>query len=129
MGMRTLITLLILGSATSAAAQTVLDPPRRDPTIRDLTYAQDAQRNADARAARNRDIAQSNELSVNQATAQTDRVIANVTAATARPPATPLALDPHAPPPMIDVGQLAQIPDATLAASNARARAAADNRH
>jgi hypothetical protein len=129
MGMRTLIILLILGSASSAAAQTPRDPPRRDPTLRELTYAQDAQRNADARAARNRDIALANQLSVNQATVQTDRVIANVAAATARPPVTPLALDPRAPPPMIDVSQLAQIPDAMLAASNARARAAADNRH
>jgi hypothetical protein len=119
MRMRTLIVLLALGSATAASAQ----------PLRDLTYAQDAQRNAEARAARERDIAQTNQLSVMQAVAQTDRVLANVAAATARPPVTPLALDPHAPPLMIDVSQLAEIPDATLAASNARARAAADNRH
>lgn len=118
-GMRTLIVLLVLGAATAASAQ----------PFRDLTFAQDAQHNADARAARGRDISQTNELSVIQAGVQTDRVLANVAAATARAPVTPLALDPHAPPPMIDVSQLAQIPDATLAASNARARAAADNRH
>ncbi len=117
-GMRVLVPLLVLGvSATAAGAQ----------PLPALTYAQDAQRNADARAARNRDIAQTNELAVMQATSQTDRAIIN-TAAAHRPPVTPLALDPHAPPPMIDVGQLTQIPDATLAASNARARAAADNR-
>ena len=122
--MRTLTPLLASladrrGRSPAAAAQ----------PYRDLTYAQDAQRNAEARAARDRDIALTNELAVMQATAQTERALANVAAATARAPVTPLALDPHAPPPMIDISQLAEIPDATLAASNARARAAADNRH
>jgi hypothetical protein len=34
----------------------------------------------------------------------------------------------HGPAPQIDLSQLATIPDATLAASNARVRAAAENR-
>jgi hypothetical protein len=122
--MRTLILLLIpallvAGSAAPAAAQ----------VYRDLAISQDALRAAEARAARNRDIATGNELSVMQAGAQTDRALNNIAASRIAAPLPTVPSNPAAPPPKIDPAQLAEIPDATLAASNARAVAAAANRH
>ena len=116
--MRTLIILLILGSAAPAAAQ----------PYRDLTFSQDAQRAAEARAARAHDISAGNDLTVKAAGAQTDKALSNVAASRASPAVPTIPFNPAAPPPKIDASQLASIPDATLAASNARAVAAADNR-
>ncbi len=116
--MRSLVILLVLSVAAPAAAQ----------PLRDLTYAQDAQRAAEAQAARDRDIALTNQLAVMQATARTQETLADIAAARIAPPVLSAPSDPSAPPPRIDPSQLADIPDAILAASNARARAAADNR-
>lgn len=116
--MRTLVILLALAAAAPAVAQ----------PFRDLTYAQDAQHAADARAARARDVTLTNDLAVLQASAQTERALNNIATARIAPPAPVAAPDAGLPPPNIDPSQLAQIPDATLAASNARARAAAQNR-
>jgi hypothetical protein len=117
--MRTrLILLLALGAATPTLAQ----------PLRDLTIAQDTQRAAEARAAHDRDIALTNQLAVMQAAARTQQTLSDIASARISPPVLSAPLDPNAPPPKIDLSQMVEIPDATLAASNARARAAADNR-
>lgn len=116
--MRTLAVLFVLVSAAPAVAQ----------PFHDLMLAQDSQRAAEARAARDRDIALTNQLAVMQATARTQQTLSDIASARIAPPVTNAPLDPKAPPSRIDLSQLVEIPDATLAASNARARAAADNR-
>ena len=121
--MRTLVILLapalLIGSAGAPAAAQ---------PFRDLTYAQDAQHAAEARAARNRDISMSNDLAVKEAGDRTDKALSNIAASRVIPPVPTIPSNPAAPPPRIDPSQLAEIPDAELAASNARAKAAADNR-
>jgi hypothetical protein len=89
----------------------------------------DAQHVADAQAARGRDIAQTNDLSVLQDRVQTDEVLSRLAAARGASAVPTVPFNPKAPPPRIEMSQLAQIPDATLAASNARAVAASQNRH
>jgi hypothetical protein len=113
-----LLVPLVLIRATPAAAQ----------PFRDLTLSQDAQRAAEARAARSRDISTGNDQTVRDAGAQTDKALSNIAAARVNPAVPTIPFNPAAPPPKIDASQMAEIPDATLAASNARARAAADNR-
>ncbi|MGZ6015420.1 MAG: hypothetical protein ACXWKM_06710 [Phenylobacterium sp.] len=116
--MRTLVILLGLASAAPATAQ----------VYRDLTYAQDGLRAADARAARARDVTLTNDLAVMQATARTQQTLSDIASARITPPVVAAPLDPKALPPALDLSQLVEIPDAALAASNAQARAAADNR-
>jgi hypothetical protein len=116
--MRGLVILLMLAAAGPAAAQPYLG----------LQLSRDAQAAADAQAARSRDIAVTNELSALQAHAQTDQALANLQAARISPTVPTVPFNPKAPPPVIDPRQIASIPDAALAASNARIRAAADNR-
>jgi hypothetical protein len=117
--MRTsLIFLLLLSGATPTLAQ----------PFRDLTIAQDGQRAAEARAARDRDIALTNQLAVMEAAARTQQALSDIAGGRISPPVLNAPLDPNAPPPKLDLSQLVEIPDATLAASNARARAAAANR-
>lgn len=116
--MRALIIPLLAALATPAVAQ----------PLRDLTLAQDAQRTAEARAARTRDIAVTNDLATREAGDRTDRALSNIAAARVSPPVPTVAFNPGAPPPKIDPSQMVQIPDAALAASNARVRAAAGNR-
>ena len=120
--MRALIILLVLAIAAPVAAQ-----PSRDVVYRDLTFAQDAQRAADAQAQRNRDIALTNERAVTQARARTDQALSDIAAASVRPTVPTVPFNLAAPPPKIDPSQLAEMPDSVLAASNARARAAAEN--
>jgi hypothetical protein len=121
--MRALIILPVLLFAAPVVAQ-----PSRDLVYGDLILAQDAQRAAEAQALRNRDIALTNELAVTQARAGTDQALSDIAAASVRPTVPTVAFNPAAPPPKIDPSQLAEIPDSVLAASNARIRAAADNR-
>ena len=93
-----------------------------------LTQAHEAERIAAEAAARQRDIALTNEIAVLQARVQSEQALSDLAALRARPALPAIALDPKAPPPKIDLGRLASIPDATLADSNAKVRAAADNR-
>jgi hypothetical protein len=116
--MRNLIILIALSLAAPASAQ----------TYRNLTNAQDTLRAADARAARARDVTVTNDLSVLQASARTEQALRDVASARVAPPAVAVPLDPKAVPPKLDLSQMVEIPDAALAASTARARAAADNR-
>ncbi len=117
--MRALIPILAL-SCVAGAAQAQ--------DYRALTQANDAERVAAEAAARQRDIALTNELSALQARAQSEQHLSDLAALRARPTLPSVVLDPNAPPPVIDTSKLAAIPDATLADSNAKVRAAADNR-
>jgi hypothetical protein len=92
-----------------------------------LTQARDAERIAAEVAARQRDIALTNEISVLQARLQSEQALSDLAALRPRPALPTVVLDPKAPP-KIDLSRLASIPDATLADSNAKVRAAADNR-
>jgi hypothetical protein len=116
--MRALIALALFAAAVPAAAQPHLG----------LTQSLDAQRAADAQAARLHERALANELSVLQARLQTDETLARLTAAQPPPAVPTIPFDPKAPPPVIEMSQMVQIPDAELAASNARAVAASENR-
>lgn len=116
--MRALVFILILGTAAPAAAY----------PYRAFEQARDARAGADAMAARNRDVQITNDLSVLQARQQSDETLSNLQAARIEPAAPTVAFNPNAPPPIIDVSKLASIPDAALAASNARVRAVVDSR-
>jgi hypothetical protein len=109
------VTLALL-LAAPAAAQDYLG----------LTLQRDAERVADAEAARQRDIATANQLSVVDALARTDQALRQIQAQSQSVPAP--VVRPGGPAPVIDTRQLAAIPDAVLASSNARVRAAAANR-
>lgn len=113
-----LLALSLAGLAAPATAQ----------PFRNLELARDAQAQAEAVAARNRDIGVTNELSNLQARLQTDQTLSNLQAQRVSPPAPAVIYNPGAPPPKIDLSQMASIPDSALAQSNARIRAAADNR-
>ena len=115
---RAAIVVLALAAAAPAAAQDYLP----------LTWAQDAERNAAAAAARQRDVQLTNDLSRLQAQAQTNQALADIAALQARPVVPSVPASPNAPPPVIDVSKLASIPDAALADSDAKVRAAARNR-
>jgi type IV secretory pathway VirJ component len=121
--MRASLILLVLAPAALGLAAPATAQP-----FRDLELARDAQAQAAAVAARNRDIALSNELSNLQARLQTDEALNHLQAQRISPPVPMTPFDPKAPPPKIDLSQMASIPDAALAQSNARVRAAADNR-
>jgi hypothetical protein len=117
--MRAFVVLLTLAMAGPAAAQPYLG----------MAQARDAQASADALAARNRDVAITNELAVLQARAQSDQALSNLQAARIAPVLPPiLAPAARGAPAVIDTSKLVSIPDAILAQSNARVRAAANNR-
>jgi hypothetical protein len=113
-----ILALSLVGLCAPAAGQ----------PFRGLERVRDAQAQADAVAARNRDIALTNELSNLQARVQTEQTLSQLQAQRISPPVPMTPYDPKAPPPKIDLSQMASIPDAALAQSNARVRAAADNR-
>ena len=119
--MRVFVILLALAACVAA--------PAAAQPFRSLELARDAQAQEQALAARNRDIALANELSNLQARLQTEQALSNLQAQRVGPPVPLVIYNPKAPPPKIDLSQMASIPDAALAQSNARIRAAADNRH
>ncbi|HZZ69086.1 MAG TPA: hypothetical protein VFE18_13015 [Phenylobacterium sp.] len=121
--MRVAVAVSAVLLATPAAAQPIAGRP-----FQALTFAHDADRSAAALAARNRDVALSAQLNLLQTEEQTDRALSNIAAGGVNPGVPTIPFNPKAPPPRIDPSQLAEMPDATLAASNARIRAAADNR-
>lgn len=118
--MRVFIAALILAAvAGSASAQDLLA----------LSLAHDAERAAADQAARQRDVAITNELSRLDSQVQTNQALAGLAAQRA-PVALPTILprDPKALAPAVDMGRFASIPDAALADSNAKVRAASANR-
>jgi len=115
--MRALVIGLVLGLAAPAAAQ----------PARVFDQARDAQAQADAQAARLRDIQLTNELSVLEARLQADQALGNLQAARVSPAVPTVPFSPRGPAPVLDAGKMASIPDAALADSNARVRAAAGN--
>jgi hypothetical protein len=116
--MRAFILLAALCAATPAAAQ----------GYRGLALDHEAGRIADAQAARSRDIAITNDLSTLDSRVQTNQALSDIAALRVSPTVPTLPLGPYTPPPQIDTRQLASIPDATLAQSNANVLAAAANR-
>jgi len=116
--------LLVLAVVLAAAAV-----PAAAQDYRGIGLGQEAQHIADAQAARSRDILNTNQLSTLQAQVQTNQALSDIAAARARPAVPTIPLGPYTPAPKVDASKFASIPDATLAASNARARAAAENRH
>jgi hypothetical protein len=117
--MRALILVAALAVATPAAAQGLLG----------LTLQHDAERQAQQDLARQRDVELNNRLSRLEAGAQTDQALHDAPGLrlpSLAPP--PVPLDPNAPPPVMDTSKLATIPDSILADSNARVRAASQNR-
>jgi hypothetical protein len=119
--MRIALTLLTLAMAGPAMAQTYLG-----------VQARDAQTQADLQALRYRDVQVTNELAAAQARAQAEEALSNIQAGRAAPNfptvLAPAARGGAASPPVIDTTKLVSIPDNVLAQSNARIRAAADNR-
>lgn len=95
----------------------------------DLQRDRDARTVAERQAAREHDTALKNDLSTLQASEQTRQVLADIAATGVRPPVPAVPFNPKAPPPKLAADQFAQIPDAALAASNARAVAASQNKH
>ena len=117
--MRALIVLIALACAAPAAAQ---------PDA--LILQRDAELQAQADQARRRDVELTNRLSTLEAQQQTNQALSDIAAMRQRP-SLPTIYDPNAEPPRVaplPPGALVSIPDATLAASNARVRAAAANR-
>ncbi|MBS0331972.1 MAG: hypothetical protein JSS35_04340 [Proteobacteria bacterium] len=88
----------------------------------------DARTVAQMQAAKEHDTALKNDLSTLQASEQTRQVLNDIAGAGARPAIPTVPFNPKAPPPKLEADQFASIPDAALAASNARAVAAAGNR-
>jgi hypothetical protein len=116
--MRVLIVLAALGVAAPAAAQ----------DFHGLAAQQEASRIAEAQALRSRDITITNDLSTLQSRVQSNQTLNDIAGLRGTAPLPTIPLGPYTPPPKIDTSKLATIPDATLAQSNARVRAAADNR-
>jgi hypothetical protein len=119
--MRIVPALLVLAMAGPAAAQPYLN-----------LQARDAQIQHDLDALRYRDVQVTNELAAAQARAQADQAVSNLQAGRAAANLSyalaPAARSGAAAPPVVDTTKLVSIPDAALAQSNARIRAAADNR-
>jgi hypothetical protein len=115
--MRIAMVLLMIATAGPAAAQPYLN-----------AQARDAQTQADLQALRYREVQVTNELAALQARAQADQALSNLAAARIGPVVTPAVRRADAPPTVIDTSKLVSIPDALLAQSNARVRAAAENR-
>ena len=127
--MRTLFVILALAAAGPAAAQATAQSPRLPPqALVDLQRDRDAHTVAGMQAAKEHDTSLKNDLSTLQATAETQQVLADIAAAGRRPALPAPPANPKAPPPRLDEHQLAEIPNAALAASNARAVAASENR-
>ena len=115
--MRTLIVFMALAMAVPAYAQ----------GYQGLALSNEASRIAGEQAARSRDITITNDLSTLQSRVQTDQDLSDLSALRARPTVPTITPPPNALPPIIDISKLASIPDAELAASNARVVAAASN--
>lgn len=119
--MRALVFAAALAAASPAAAQTSIGFQQNlDDARRSLEFSMQQEQ------ARQRDVGLANELNMLDSRVRADQAVRDLQALRLRPPLPPS--DPNAPLPVLDTGQLAQIPDAALAASNARVRAAAANR-
>ena len=116
---RSVRALLLLAVAVLIAA------PAAAQDYRALDQARDADAFAAEMAARARGVALTNEHFALDARIRAEQALGDLARAAARPTLVPA---PEAPLPTIDTTRLATIPDAALAQSNARVRAAAANR-
>jgi hypothetical protein len=117
-----LVAAVLAAGAAAAPALAQVSPYRA------LEDAREADRVAVEQAQRQRDIAINNELSRLQTQIQTNQGLSDLATARVTPLVPTVPFNPNAPPPRIDPSQLAQIPDAALADSDAKVRAAAQNR-
>jgi hypothetical protein len=115
--MRSLPLVLFLAVAGPAAGQDGVT----------FSLHRQAETEAQAEMARQREVALYNQMQVLESQAQTQGALRDIDALRYRPPSLPVIVDPKAPR-VIDARALASIPDDRLAASNARVRAAAQNR-
>jgi hypothetical protein len=104
------------GRANALQAQTAADIAR----LNELTALQDLQRQ--------RDVAQQNQLSTLDAQLRTQQGLADIRAQSYTPTIPLSAYAPGVAAPNFDASKLVSIPDAALAASNQRVKAAAANR-
>ncbi|WP_312161443.1 hypothetical protein [Phenylobacterium sp.] len=107
-------------SASPAPAQVARDPVARDLEIQNQQYQ--AQQMID----RQRAIALENQLNTLDARIQSQERLQGLEAM--RPRSTPAPLESAVQPPALSMSNFASIPDAALASSNARVRAASQNR-
>ena len=120
---RSVRALLLLAAALLTAA------PAAAQDYGALDQARDADAFAAEMAARARDVALTNDRFALDARIRTEQALGELARAAARPALAPTPIAPlGAPLPMIDTAGLADIPDAALAQSDARVRAAAANR-
>lgn len=96
--------------------------PRQSLQQQGLADLRDAQLRAQLNMANRQAVIQQNQLSVQDSQIRTQRSLDDIQAQSYVPTVPPLSAGA-----VIDPGQIATIPDATLAASNARVKAAADN--
>lgn len=78
--------------------------------------------------ARNRMVAQENELMALEARLRTEQALRDIQVQRSLPPLPTLPDDPKRPPPALDTSRIATIPDDRLEASNERVREAAETR-
>ncbi|MEO8115458.1 MAG: hypothetical protein ABI655_13815 [Phenylobacterium sp.] len=119
--MRAALALIVaLGLAAPAAAQDSFQRQGLDAQMRENELR------AEQQLANQRAIAQQNELTTLESRIQTEQAIRQLQAQ-AQSPRLP-APDPNAPPATLDTGQIASIPDKTLADFDQRVRDAAARR-
>jgi hypothetical protein len=115
---------LSLATAASPAAAQPLQNPSFQQHMDDQLRASELQ--AQQEMANRQAVIQQNRLTVLEAQVRTQQAIADVQAQAGSPRLTPPPQGGAAP--NLDPGRFASIPDAALAASNARVKAAAENR-
>ena len=125
---RTLAVLLAAATASPAFAQSPLGRPLPPAPYAGLQRNNDAVLSADRLALRQREVALQNQLAAEADRARANQAVGDLKAAVARPDIPTVPYNRKAPPPVIEMSQFAEIPNATLAASNARALAASQNR-
>jgi hypothetical protein len=119
---------LTIAGGLMLAGACALGPPAAAQPYKALQDARDADRLANDQAARQREVEITNELSRLQTQAQTSQALSDISAARVTPAVPTTPFNPNAPPPKVDPGQFVQIPDAALADSDAKVRAAASNK-
>lgn len=122
MDMRPLLFALAIFAASASPAPAQIS---RDPAVRDLE-AQNQQAQAQQMIDRQRAVALENQLNTLDARIQGQERLQGLETMRSNPTLAPL--DPTVKPPALSMSSFATIPDAALASSNARVRAASQNK-
>lgn len=117
--------LLLAAAVFAASASPAPAQVARDPVARDLE-SQNQQYQAQQMIDRQRAVAQENQLNTLDARIQNQERMQGLGTMRSQPTLAPLANDVRAP--ALNMSNFASIPDAALASSNARVRAASQNR-